>query len=131
MKLCLSHGPTRRCGSSRRRTRRVVCAKTPPALILTLRALAYWSKQERPVIVVASEEQPATPSARAPKVAAPTTDPIPVDELLTASSRPPPCRCRGAFVVLFSRQHLRLFARTYTSSTGSPIRSTPVQTETA
>ena len=130
MKLCLSHGPARRCGSSRRRTRRVVCAKTPPALILTLRALAYWSKQERPVIVVASE-QPATPSARAPKVAAPTTDPIPVDELLTASSRPPPCRCRGAFVVLFSRQRLRLFARTYTSSTRSPIRSTPVQTETA
>jgi myo-inositol-1(or 4)-monophosphatase len=55
-------------------------AKASPAPILSLRGLASRSKHARPILAVASE-QPAAAS-KFPKVAAPTTGPIPADELL-------------------------------------------------
>ncbi|KAM0895818.1 hypothetical protein ACQ4PT_023575 [Festuca glaucescens] len=55
-------------------------ARTSPAPFLALRGLTSRSKQARPIMVVVSE-QPTAPS-KFPKVAAPTTGPIPADELL-------------------------------------------------
>ncbi|KAM3228055.1 hypothetical protein ACQJBY_059658 [Aegilops geniculata] len=55
-------------------------ARASPAPILALRALASRSKHARAVMAVASD-QPAAAS-KYPKMAAPTTGPVPADELL-------------------------------------------------
>nr|CAB3445737.1 unnamed protein product [Digitaria exilis] len=53
---------------------------SPPSWTLGLRALGSRSGKARPIMAVASEQ--AAPAARYPKVAAPTTGPIPAAELL-------------------------------------------------
>ncbi|XBI45996.1 hypothetical protein VPH35_110341 [Triticum aestivum] len=55
-------------------------ARASPAPILALRSLASRSKHARAIMAVASS-QPAAPS-KYPKMAAPTTGPVPADELL-------------------------------------------------
>nr|BAJ85005.1 predicted protein [Hordeum vulgare subsp. vulgare]BAJ86856.1 predicted protein [Hordeum vulgare subsp. vulgare]BAJ88943.1 predicted protein [Hordeum vulgare subsp. vulgare]BAJ95628.1 predicted protein [Hordeum vulgare subsp. vulgare]BAJ95845.1 predicted protein [Hordeum vulgare subsp. vulgare] len=55
-------------------------ARASPAPILALRTLASRSKHVRAIMAVASD-RPAAPS-KYPKVAAPTTGPVPADELL-------------------------------------------------
>ncbi|WVZ77736.1 hypothetical protein U9M48_025563 [Paspalum notatum var. saurae] len=53
---------------------------TPPSWTLRLRASGSRCSKARPVMAVASEQ--AAPAARYPKIAAPTTGPIPAAELL-------------------------------------------------
>uniref|UniRef100_K3YZH5 Uncharacterized protein n=1 Tax=Setaria italica TaxID=4555 RepID=K3YZH5_SETIT len=72
--------PTTTASSSSALLPKDAAKNLPPSRTLRLRALGSRSGKARPIMAVASEQ--AAPAAGYPKVAAPTTGPIPAAELL-------------------------------------------------